>query len=198
MPTRDKRIDAYIAKAQPFARPILKHIRKLVHTACPDVKETLKWSMPSFEYKGILCGMAAFKQHATFGFWKHKLLLGSDIGSAGAMGSFGKLTSLDDLPSDKVMIDLIKKAAKLNEDGVKVARPKSAPKKPFKTPSYFLAALRKHTAALNTYESFSYSKKKEYVEWIVEAKTDETRKRRMDTAIQWLSEGKPRNWKYTR
>src|SRR5438093_1011487 len=141
MPTIDKRVDAYIAKSADFAKPILKHLRVLVHKGCPDVEETLKWSSPAFMYKGMLCGMAAFKGHAVFGFWKHKLLLGTNPGSAGAMGSYGRLTCLADLPGDRVILDYIKKAVALNDAGVKIARPKSKEKKPLRLPQYLKTAL---------------------------------------------------------
>ena len=198
MGTKDKRIDAYIAKSADFAQPILRHMRKLVHTACPNVEETMKWSFPHFDYKGMLCSMAAFKQHAVFGFWKERILLGTNPGSKGAMGSFGKITSLADLPGDKVLIDLIKKAAKLNDEGIKVARARPAKRSPLKIPSFFMAAIRKNKKAMKKFEGFSYSHKKEYVEWVAEAKTEETRNRRLATTIAWLTEGKSRNWKYVK
>lgn len=195
MGKKDPRVDAYIANAQPFARPILRHIRKQVHAACPKVEETMKWSMPHFEYQGMLGGMAAFKQHCAFGFWKTTLVIPNLDKSA--MGRFGCLTKLSDLPSDKVFAGYIKKAARLNEDGVKVAR-KPAPKvkAALKPPSYFLAALRKNKKAKDTYDAFSYSHKKEYLQWITEAKAEETRKRRLAQAIEWMAAGKARNWKY--
>lgn len=196
MNARDKRIDAYIASSADFAQPILKHVRKLVHTACPEIEETMKWSFPHFDYKGMLCSMAAFKQHAVFGFWKEKLLLGTDPGSKGAMGSFGRITSITDLPGDKVLIGLIKKAMKLNDEGVTVPRTRPARKTPLKTPPYFLTALKKNRKAMKTFEEFSYSNKKEYVEWVTDAKTEETKKKRLATAIAWMAKGKIRNWKY--
>lgn len=197
MPTTDPRIDAYIEKSADFAQPILSHIRKLIHKACPDVKETLKWSMPSFEYKGILCGFAAFKAHCTFGFWKQSLME-SDAFSATktAMGSFGRITAVKDLPSDKVMIGLIHQAMELNEKGVKVAKKPAAARKELIVPEILTAALKKNKAANATFENFPYSCKKEYVEWITEAKTDATRDKRLATTMEWLSEGKRRNWKY--
>jgi uncharacterized protein YdeI (YjbR/CyaY-like superfamily) len=206
MPTKDKRIDAYIAKAQPFAQAILKHLRSLVHTACPNVEETMKWSFPHFDYKGeMMCSMAAFKQHAVFGFWKAKLLkdpkgyLGKRSSEGGtAMGHFGRITNVKDLPPDKTIIDFIKQAMKLNDTGVKLSPRPKLPKKELTIPSYFLHALRKHKEALTTFKAFSHSHKKEYVEWITEAKTNETRENRMATAIEWLAKGKPRNWKYLR
>ena len=196
MGTRDPRVDAYIAKAADFARPILMHIRDVVHEACPDVEEDLKWSTPSFMCKGILCGMAAFKQHATFGFWKHDLVTGSPR-VEGSMG-FGRLAKVSDLPPKKELIAYVKKAAALNEAGVKPARApmKRAPQPPAKAPADLLAALRKNKKAHATFEAFSPSAKREYVEWITDAKTDETRARRLKTAVEWIAEGKHRNWKY--
>lgn len=203
MGKKDPRIDAYIAKAQPFAQPILKRLRALVHRGCPEVEETIKWGMPSFEYKGPLCGMAAFKQHAVFGFWKHKLLndpkgyLEERHAQGGsAMGNLGRITSVKDLPPDSIILDFIRQAKKLNDEGVKLARPKPTEKKPLRIPSYFMAALKKNNKALATFESFSYSNKKDYVEWVTEAKTEETRTRRLATAVEWIAKGKVRNWKY--
>lgn len=197
MGKRDPRIDVYIAKAAPFAKPILKTIRERVHAACPDVVETLKWSSPSFEHKGLLCGMAAFKEHATFGFWKHDLVM--DGASRGdAMGSFGKLRSVGDLPPEKSMAALIRKAVKLNEDGVATPRKASGPAKPLKMPPVMGAALKKHARAARAFDAFSTSKQNEYIEWIAEAKTDATRDKRLAQAIEWIAEGKSRNWKYER
>lgn len=197
MPTTDKRIDAYIEKSAEFAQPILKHLRELVHKACPDVTETLKWSMPSFEYKGILCGFAAFKQHCTFGFWKQSLMDSEEFSNEKtAMGSFGKITSRKDLPSDKVMIGLIHQAMELNEKGIKVTKKPPAARKELVVPDVLNSALKKNKAAKATFEKFPYSCKKEYVEWITEAKTEMTRDKRLATTIEWLSEGKRRNWKY--
>src|SRR4051812_42128922 len=123
MGMRDARIDAYIANAAEFARPILLHLRELVHAACPDVEETMKWSFPHFQYKGMLCGMTAFKEHCAFGFWKHKLIVQKGVASEEAMGQFGKLTKLSDLPAKKVLTGYIQQAMKLNDDGVKVPKP---------------------------------------------------------------------------
>jgi uncharacterized protein YdeI (YjbR/CyaY-like superfamily) len=196
MGNKDPRVDAYIAKSADFAKPILNHIRKLVHTGCPDVEETLKWSFPHFMYKGMLCSMAAFKQHCAFGFWKEKLVLGKRQTEKDAMGTFGRITAISDLPNDKTLIGYIKKAAELNEAGVKVSRSKPKEKKPLRTPTYFIDALRKNKKALATFENFSPSHKKEYVEWVTESKTEETRNKRLATAIEWMAEGKARNWKY--
>ncbi|GMU65067.1 MAG: hypothetical protein AMXMBFR36_13410 [Acidobacteriota bacterium] len=197
MPTRDPRIDAYIAKAAPFARPILEHLRKLVHEGCPEVVETIKWSAPAFDFEGSLANMAAFKAHATFGFWKGSLVFESDKEKE-AMGQFGRIASLDDLPSDRTVIALVKKAAKLNASGAKVSRPLKHPKPALATPPDLAAALKKNAKARATFEGFPPSHKREYVEWIVEAKTDATRAKRLATTLEWLAEGKSRNWKYER
>src|SRR5262245_7522523 len=197
MPKTDPRVDAYIRNAAPFARPILTHIRKVVHTACPDVEETLKWSHPSFLYKGMLGGFAAFKEHATLGFWKHELLAKEfPAFTKEARGQFGRLTSVDDLPDEKMLAKIVKAAAALNDAGVKVERMKGPKKPPVKTPAYFATALKKNKKALEHYEAFSPTKKRDYVEWLTEAKTDETRAKRLETAVEWISEGKGRNWKY--
>jgi len=200
MPKIDKRIDAVIAKSADFAKPILTHLRKLVHEACPEVEETIKWSFASFDYKGPLCGMAAFKAHCTFGFWKTALLpdpkgyLGNKDNAA---GSFGRITSLKDLPPDKVIIGFIKAAKKLNDDGIKLpAKPRVIEKKELIVPDYFIKAIKKNKKAAAVFEAFSYSHKKEYVEWITEAKLETTRLKRMEAAVEMIAEGKGRNWKY--
>jgi uncharacterized protein YdeI (YjbR/CyaY-like superfamily) len=201
MPKTDPRVDAYIAKSADFAKPILNHLRRLVHLGCPEVEETWKWSFPHFMYKGILCSMAAFKNHCSFGFWKGRLILGKSVGDGDGerdgMGQFGRLTSLADLPPEKVLLGYIIEAVRLNDAGVKVPT-RSAPrvKKDLVVPDYFLAALNKQKKALRTFEDFSYSHKKEYVEWITEAKTEPTREKRIITALAWLAGGKPRYWKY--
>ena len=190
---KDPRVDAYIKQAQPFARPILTHLRMLVHKACPDVEETIKWRSPFFERKGIICFMASFKTHAVFGFWKGKLLFGKE--HKGAMGHFGRLTSVKDLPGDKALIGYIKKAAQLNERGLKRKRPARGTQK-VRVPSDLKAALAKNAKARKTFENFSYSNKKEYADWVTDAKREETRRRRLKTAIEWMQQGKPQNWKY--
>ena len=203
MGKRDKRVDAYIAKSAAFAHPILIHLRKLVHEGCPEVEEGIKWGFPHFDYNGILCSMAAFKQHCAFGFWKATLLpdrrdLLSRMGKT-AMGNFGQLKSMHDLPSDKILIEYVKEAAKLNQAGIKVpGRSKSAEKKPLILPSYFKKALAKNKKASRTFDEFNYSNKKEYVEWVTEAKTEETRDKRLATSMEWMADGKIRNWKYLR
>jgi uncharacterized protein YdeI (YjbR/CyaY-like superfamily) len=198
MPRKDARIDAYIAKAQPFARPILKHIRATVMSASPVLEETLKWGHPSFMHHGIVCGMAAFKQHVTFGFWKGKLLLDTKgLPVDEAMGQFGRITSVSDLPSARAIAGYVKKAMKLNEDGVVVKREVKA-RKPIAMPAVLRSALAKAPKARATYDGLSPSHRREYLEWVTEAKTDATRDKRIATTIEWLSEGKHRNWKYER
>ena len=198
MARKDPRIDAYIAKSADFAKPILKHLRKVVHAGCPDVQETMKWSMPHFDYKGVMCGMAAFKQHCAFGFWKESLVFGSDKREEKtAMGSFGCIKSLAGLPSEKTLIGYVKKAAALNEAGIKApGRTQSKKKGPLGVPDYFRAALKKNSKAGKTFDSFPPSKRREYLEWVTGAKREETRKERLATSIKWLAEGKPRHWKY--
>lgn len=202
MGTKDARIDAYIAKSQPFAQPILRKLRALVHKAVPGVEETVKWGMPYFGYAGDpICGMAAFKQHAVLGFWKAALMKDAPkLGRQGeeAMGHMGRLTSLKDLPSDAKLIGWFKEAAKLNQAGTKVKRAAPAAKKPVKVPPFVSKALRTNSKARATWEAFSPSHRREYVEWITEAKSAETRERRMATALEWLAAGKSRNWKYER
>ncbi len=195
MSKKDKRVDAYIARSADFAKPILRHLRSLVHTACPDVEEGIKWGMPAFDHKGMMCGMAAFKQHCTFGFWKSSLVLGPGA-EDDAMGSFGRITSLKDLPSDRTLSGYIRKAAMLNEKGVKVERKPSAPKTPVAVPADFTGALKKNAAARTHFDALSPSHKREYVEWLTEARTDATRQKRLRTSLEWLEEGKSRNWKY--
>jgi uncharacterized protein YdeI (YjbR/CyaY-like superfamily) len=198
MGKRDPRVDAYIATAADFAQPILTDVREAVHAACPNVEETMKWRFPHFVYKGMLCGVAAFKQHAALGFWKGELVTGRGRG-ADAMGQFGRLTKRSDLPSAAALRALVKKAADLNEQGVKVPRaPKKATPKTVTVPPVLSAALRKNKKANAGFAGLSPSHKREYIEWITEAKTEETRARRLAQAIEWLAEGKSRNWKYER
>ena len=198
MPQHDPRIDEYIARQADFARPILEYLRAVVHEACPAVEETLKWSAPSFVHAGgILCGMAAFKQHASFGFWKHALVVGEGQAREG-MGSYGKLTSIRDLPPKKQLLAHVRKAMKLNEQGVKTptVRRNTTPKPPAEAPADLAAALKKNARAKATFDAFPSGQKREYIEWLAEAKRDETRQKRLVQAVEWMAEGKRRNWKY--
>ena len=198
MGKKNPRVDAYIEKSADFAKPILNHLRAVVHEACPEVEEEMKWSFPCFMYKGMFCSMAAFKEHCAFGFWKSSLILDKKGQSLEkAMGQFGRITKLSDLPPKKVLTEYIKLAKKLNDDGVK-APTRVKPKTPRElvVPDDLAKALKRNKAAQATFDKFSPSNKREYVDWITEAKTEATRTRRLETAIEWMAEGKPRNWKY--
>lgn len=191
-------VDTYIEKAAEFARPILKKIRALFHQASPKIQESIKWGAPHFEYKGIVGSMAAFKHHAGFGLWKASLLKDpNNFFTAAGENAMGgrKVTDVSQLPADKILIGYIREAVALNEAGVK-APANRRPKKPLRIPEYFRAALAKNKKALATFEAFSPSHKREYVEWVTEAKQEATRAKRLATTIEWLAEGKPRNWKY--
>ena len=198
MGTRDPRIDAYIEKAEPFARPILAHLRETVHRACPEVAETTKWGMPYFDYRGTLCSMASFKGHCAFGFWKGALVMGDSPAAEEAMGHFGRIASLDDLPPEEEIAALVRRAMELNERGVKAPRTKTAARADVAPPDELLRALQEAEGALARWDAFPPGRRREYAEWIAEAKTDATRQRRIATAVEWIGEGKSRNWKYER
>jgi uncharacterized protein YdeI (YjbR/CyaY-like superfamily) len=196
MPTLDPRVDAYIAKSADFAQPILEHLRAVVHAACPDVEETMKWSFPHFMYKGMMCSMASFKAHCALNFWKAELLMAEEANRE-AMGQFGRIASVKDLPPKKALTGYIKKAMKLNDEGIAApARAKPAEPRELAIPDDLAAALREVPAAHKHFEAFSPSKKRDYAEWIAEAKTEATRTRRREQAVEWIAEGKARNWKY--
>jgi uncharacterized protein YdeI (YjbR/CyaY-like superfamily) len=196
MPKLDPRVDAYIERSAEFAQPILRHLRGIVHAACSDVEETIKWGMPVFTHQGMLCSMAAFKQHAAFGFWKGALVIPEGENDS-AMGQFGRITQVSDLPPKKVLTEYVKRAMQLNLDGVKAPRSKpAAALAAAEVPDDFAAALNKQRKARATFDAFSPSNLREYIEWINEAKRAETRQRRLDQSIEWLTEGKVRNWKY--
>ncbi len=201
MSKKDKRVDAYIDKCQPFAKPILEYIRDVVHKASPDIEETMKWSFPHFDYKGnMLCSMAGFKQHCVFMFWKQRIMKDpyKIFGPRDAEGGLGRITNIKELPLDKILIEYIKQAIKLNNSGVKLPQKEKKPieKKAITAPDYLTKALTKNAKARKTFEEFSPSNKKEYIMWLVDAKTEETRESRLKLAIEWMSEGKVRNWKY--
>ena len=202
MSSYSDKVDQYVEGAADFAKPILIHIREVMHTTCPDVEEAWKWSFPVFMYKGeIMCNMSAFKNHASFGFWKASIMPDPEglfsIGKEG-MGHLGKLQSMKDLPKDSVLKKYIKAAMKLNEDGVKVQRtqPTEQEKAELVVPDYFVKLLKKHKEAERKFAAFSYSHRKEYIMWFEEAKTEATRDKRTAQAIEWITEGKGRNWKY--
>jgi uncharacterized protein YdeI (YjbR/CyaY-like superfamily) len=200
MGKRSAEVDKYIAKAAPFARPILEKIREAFHAASPAVEETMKWSTPHFEKDGVLGSMAAFKQHVSWGFWKARLMkdpegLIQPMGESGSMGAL-KLKDVSDLPSKKSMVAYVREAIRLNEEGITLPRPSRKPLAAPKVPPALKAALARSPKARATFEAFPPSHQREYIEWISEAKQEATRERRLATAIEWLSEGKPRNWKY--
>ncbi len=194
----DPRIDAYIARKPDFARPILEQIRAAVHAACPEAEETLKWSAPAFLYKGQILGiMAAFKAHAAFNLWRGTQVTGETGAGTDAMGQFGRLTSPADLPDAAAMRDLLHKAMALTDAGVKPpSAKKHVPKPPAEMPGDFAASLAGNAAAARTFESFGPGTRREYVDWVVEAKRAETRAKRIALAVEWMAEGKKRNWKY--
>jgi uncharacterized protein YdeI (YjbR/CyaY-like superfamily) len=204
--TLNPKVDAYVAKAQPFAQPILEHLRELVHKACPAVEETIKWSRPFFEYRGSILGnMSAFKEHCSFGFWGEEI--GAVLREAGVlerdgMGSLGRITSVAGLPPDKQMLSWIRQAAAFVDSGQYTspiaARRKvvKAPKPVLETPAEFAAALKRNKKAAAVFAAFSPSDQREYVEWFAGAKRPETREKRMEIALKWIAEGKQRNWKY--
>jgi uncharacterized protein YdeI (YjbR/CyaY-like superfamily) len=193
-------VDAYIARAATFAQPILKHLRATVHNACPEVEEALKWGMPFFVYRGSpLCSMAAFKQHCSFGFWKAALVTGTKRGAREGMGDFGKITALADLPPKRTLDALLRKAMALTASGETAARPnKKADKAPPAVPEDLAAAFEHHKAAAATFAAFPPGARREYIEWLLDAKTDATRAKRLATTLEWLTEGKQRHWRYQR
>ncbi len=198
MGSKDPRVDAYIARAPEHAKPVLEYLRATVHETVPDVIEEIKWQMPHFTYKGMFCGMGAFKNYSVFGFWKAKLVLGDGIKSVRLTDQLGELKTVADLPPKKQLVAYLKKAKELNDSGTKVIRKPPAPKKPMRTPAFVAAALKKNKKAATTFAAFPPSHKREYLEWLTDAKTEGTRQRRLAQALEWLSEGKPRNWKYMR
>jgi uncharacterized protein YdeI (YjbR/CyaY-like superfamily) len=197
------KVDAYIAKAQPFAQPILTHIRELVHKACPEIEEAIKWSMPFFVVRGVVLGhMAAFKQHCAIGLWgpeMNAILNEAGLHSENGMGSLGKITSLKDLPADKKMLGYYRHAAELIVSGQRtksLVRTKKSVKPAAEVPSELSAALKKNKAAAKVFAAFSPSCKREYADWIADAKRPETKEKRVAQAVDWIAEGKQRNWKY--
>jgi len=201
MGARDKRVDAYIARSAEFARPVLVHIRDLVHEACPEVEEQIKWGCPHFSFKGLMCSMAAFRSHCAMGFTKSSLLpdpegIFEKRGTTTAWGQLGRITRLVDLPADAILLEYVKRAAALNEAGIKRPRRAAREAGPLRIPFFFRAALRERPEAWKIFGSLSASQKRDYIEWLAEAKTEETKQKRLDTAVEWIAEGKTRNWKY--
>ena len=194
MGRKDPRVDAYVARSTPFARPILRRLRAVVHRGCPEVVEEIKWGMPHFNYKGMFCGMAAFKEHCVFGFWNRAMTIDRN---EEAMGQFGCLQTLSDLPPERVLIGYVRLARKLADDGIRVGPIRKA-RKPLPVPPTLTSALRKKAGALARFRKLTPSQQRDYSEWITEAKADATRDKRLATAVQWIAAGKSRNWKYER
>lgn len=198
----EPQIDEYILKSADFAKPVFNHLRSIIHSACPEVKETIKWSFPNFEYaRSILCSMASFKQHCAFTFWlgaqmsdPYKILAG--VGEKTSMGQLGQIKTIADLPSDEIMTQYIKEATTLINKGIKKPVKEKVSLKEPEIPGYLLSALQQNEIALKNFEKLSSSNKKEYLEWITEAKTEATRNKRITATIEWMQEGKSRNWKY--
>jgi uncharacterized protein YdeI (YjbR/CyaY-like superfamily) len=193
---KEPRIDTYIGKAQPFARPILEKVRERVHAVLPDVEEAMKWSMPAYLVGGkLILITAAFKAHAALNFWRgHELE--TNHSSVGAMGQFGKISSIDELPSDAALDRLIREAAELAKSAPAPRKAKHEPKPAPQMHPEFARALAKAPKAKSTLEGFPPSAQRDYFEWISEARQDATRQKRIATAVEWLSEGKRRHWKY--
>lgn len=196
MPKTDKRIDAYIAKAPEFAQPILSRVRSMVHEGAPDCEETLKWGHPTFIQNGLLCGMLSFKGYCAVHFWKGSLFIDAPTGDKGAAKQLGRLRSIKDLPSKTVFVAYVKRAVEVNAAGTKVPRMAAKPKQAIPLPPDLRRAIDENPKARQTYDAFSPSHRREYLEWITEAKQDSTRARRIAQAVEWMAEGKPRNWKY--
>jgi uncharacterized protein YdeI (YjbR/CyaY-like superfamily) len=205
MGRKNPRIDNYIFEAAPFAQPILEHLRYLVHQACPDTEEAIKWGHIFFQHSsGYICNMGAFKKHCAFGFWLESkmddpqgLLVRSKDKKKDS--PLARITKPSDLPSDKILKQYIKQAMALLEKGAKLSRPKADNKAVVaEMPDYFTAALKTNPTARGYFAAFSPSAKKEYIQWLTEAKTAVTRNKRLATAIDWIADGKTRQWKYQR
>ncbi len=202
MKNSNPKIDDYIANAQIFSQPILIQLRNWIHQVCPEVEETIKWGFPHFIYgDGILCSMAAFKQHCVFTFWKAAIMsdpqqLFTKIGIT-SMGHLGKIKSLADLPAKEILLEYLQEALRLNQEGVKLPTRKTTRNQELNVPEYLMVALQENVRALKVFNNFSYTNKKEYIDWLTEAKTEATRQKRLGQAIDWIAAGKTRNWRYT-
>lgn len=199
MENYNPKFDEYIAKAPAYAQPIIEHLRELIHRAEPQVTEVIKWGHPCFDFQGPAVSMAAFKQHIGVNFWKRALMddpAGIFKIDDGTAGNLGKISSQGDLPSDEVLLAYFHNAFELNRQGVKTERKAKAPKAELEVPDYLIEAFKTHTKALAYFEQFSPSAKREYLEWLIDAKSEATRTKRLETMMEWVSEGKTRNWKY--
>lgn len=197
MPSTDARTDQYIATVAPWQQSILQKFRALIHEACPEVVESIKWSRPAFEYKGVLCGISAFKHYCSLGFWKESILKVSPSADQSVLEALGKVHEGTEPPSNAAILALLREAVRLNDEGVKVLTGKErAAKNPLAMPADFEKALRANGAARSVFENFSPSAQREYVMWLEDAKTEATRTKRLATAVEWIAEGKQRHWKY--
>ena len=199
MNNKDERVDAYIEKAMPFAQPILIHLRALIHKTVPEVQETIKWGMPSFDYKGPFASFASFKEHCSFGFWKAELMKDKELlldNQGEGMGHLGKIRAKKDLPPDKQIKEWLLEAKKLNDEGIKLVKKAKGPVEEGEVHKEFAKALKANAQADLVFKAFAPGQRKEYNQWINEAKTDATRAKRIETAVEWIAEGKKRNWKY--
>ncbi|MGC4072548.1 MAG: YdeI/OmpD-associated family protein [Nibricoccus sp.] len=199
MATKDSRVDSYIDEAEEFARPILKHLRKVIHQGCPKAVETIKWGCPFFNYKGLLCGFAAFKAHCSLFFWRDidvsKWLEKTNTAGAG-MGQFGKITSRADLPKDSVLLACVRAAVEQRNAPASKTKRARKPGKELPVPADLKKALAANTKASTTFKNFAPSHRRAYIDWITDARQPATREKRLSTTIEWLTEGKPQNWKY--
>ncbi|HEY0141865.1 MAG TPA: YdeI/OmpD-associated family protein [Thermoanaerobaculia bacterium] len=201
MPKTNPAFDAYIEKAAPFARPILEKLRKAFHAADPEIEEVMKWGAPHFDHNGIVGSMAAFKEHVRWGFWKARLMkdphgILDPIGDTSMSGA--KVKTVKELPPDKVLREYIREAVQLNLDQVKVPRPKREARPPAEVPDDLAGELKKNKKAREVFDAFPPSHRHEYIAWITEAKQPATRQKRLAQAIEWMAEGKQRNWKYVK
>jgi uncharacterized protein YdeI (YjbR/CyaY-like superfamily) len=199
MPTKDPRVDVYISDAREFARPILQHLRRVIHQGCPDAVETIKWGCPFFDYRGLLCGFAAFKEHCSLFFWRDIDVSGclpkTNHGAAG-MGQFGRIASLKDLPSKSALLACVRSAVAQRESPSSAKMRARKPAKELPVPSDLQQALGKSAKAAATFRAFSPSHRRAYLDWIADAKLPATRAKRITTTIAWLADGKRHDWKY--
>lgn len=194
--------DQYIDLQADFARPILQHLRTLIRSACPDGIEEFKWNFPHFTYKGvILCHLGAFKSHLSVGFWLSAIMDDPDgilqTSERESMGNLGRIKRMEDLPAPEVLVRYVHHAMDLIDQGRKLPSVKEKPKdRTLSIPKILETMLDANPKAKGTFESFSYSAKKDYTLWIDEAKTEATKIKRATQAVEWLEEGKKRHWKY--
>ena len=195
------KVDEYFAKSEEFAIPIMEYLRQIIHDTCPDVVEVMKWGFPHFDYKGdMMCILGSFKKHCSFSLYKAELMvdpkIAESVKAGQKMGYLDKIKSVSDLPEEKVLVAYIKEAMTLNEKGIKKVKPKTEPKQPIEIPDYFSEKLALNPKAKEIFESQSPSFRKEYLVWIIDAKTDATRQKRIEESLEWITEGKGRFWKY--